>query len=92
MPPYQSYASEKFWESYDALPEDIRQLADKAYELFKDNPQHASLHFKKVGKRQPIYSVRITDNYRSLGYIKDNSVYWFWIGNHASYERMIKSI
>ena len=92
MPKFKSYANEKFWISYNNLPDDIRQLADKAYKLFKKNPQHASLHFKKVGKKQPVYSVRITDHYRSLGYLKGDSVYWFWIGDHRSYEKMIKSI
>ena len=32
------------------LPEDIKQIADSSYELLKNNPNHPSLHFKKVNK------------------------------------------
>jgi hypothetical protein len=43
------YASPKFWTLYEALPAEIRQLADKNYQLLKQDPRHPSLHFKKLG-------------------------------------------
>ncbi len=92
MPVYISFADKGFWDCYHKLPDDVRQLADKAYGLFNNNPQHPSLRFKKVGKKQPVYSARVTDDYRALGYLLDDSVYWFWIGNHRSYDRMIRSL
>jgi hypothetical protein len=42
-------ASPEFWECYHALPDAIRDLADKNFALLRENPQHPSLHFKKVG-------------------------------------------
>lgn len=42
-------ASGRFWERYAALAEDIRALADKSYELLKNDPRPPSLHFKKLG-------------------------------------------
>ena len=89
MPSYKSFATQKFWEHYEHLPEDVRQLADKTYLLFKKNSAHPGLHFKKVGKKQPVYSVRVTDFYRALCLKQQNNVYWFWIGDHISYEKMI---
>ena len=44
------FASPKFSEAYRQLPEQIRALADKNYALLKENPQHPSLQFKKVGR------------------------------------------
>jgi hypothetical protein len=43
---------------------DIRELADKNYELLKSNPRHPSLHFKKLAD---LCSVRVgaTDTYTS---------------------------
>ena len=41
----------RFWQYYQQLPPEVRELADKNYELLKVNPYHASLHFKKVGKQ-----------------------------------------
>jgi mRNA-degrading endonuclease RelE of RelBE toxin-antitoxin system len=56
-------ASASFWEAYRRLPENIRLLADKNYELLKQNPRHPSLHLKKVGR---FWSVRIGTRYRAL--------------------------
>jgi hypothetical protein len=58
------FASAKFWALYAALPAEVRTTADKNYALLKDNPQHPSLHFKKVG---PLWSARVGGKYRVLG-------------------------
>ena len=43
-------ASPDFWACYRALPVTIRGLADKAFDQLKRDPQHPSVHFKKVGR------------------------------------------
>lgn len=68
------------------MPAEIRAVADKNYALLKDNPQHPSLHFKKVG---PLWSARVGEHYRALGYDEQDGVHWFWIGSHAEYDRLI---
>jgi hypothetical protein len=56
------FASPDFWEHYGQLPADVQELADKNYALLKDNPQHPSLRFRRVG----IYwSVRVGLRYRA---------------------------
>jgi hypothetical protein len=55
-----SRATPRFWTAYRELPADVKTAAQQAYRLFRDNPQHPSLHFKKGHKREPIYSVRVT--------------------------------
>ena len=37
------YASGKFWALYEALPPEVRKVADKNHELLGINPRHASL-------------------------------------------------
>jgi hypothetical protein len=44
------YATSDFWATYRALPGDIRDLADKNFELLKSDPQHPPLQFKTVGR------------------------------------------
>ena len=80
-------ASSKFWAAYDRLPEQIRELADKNYALLKENPQHPSLQFKKVGR---FWSVRIGLRYRALSVETGSDLVWFWIGSHADYDAMIR--
>lgn len=80
------YTNRKFWLFYNELPEDIKQIADYSYELLKTNPNHPSLHFKKVNK---YWSVRVGKAYRALGIEVKNGILWFWIGTHAEYDRLI---
>jgi hypothetical protein len=58
----QHRATDAFWQAYQALPPEIRNRADKQFALLKSNPQHPSLHFKKVGesRRQEVWSARVT--------------------------------
>lgn len=42
------FASPSFWEAYYNLPIEIQNLADKNFELLKENPQHPSLHLKII--------------------------------------------
>jgi len=69
-----------------ALPEDIRSLADKNFQLLKSNPRHPSLHFKRIGE---LWSARVGDHYRALGFDVHDGINWFWIGTHADYDKMI---
>jgi hypothetical protein len=80
-------ASSSFWEAYQRLPEPVRALANKNYALLKQNQQHPSLHFKKVGR---FWSVRVGSRYRALAVEIQGGLLWFWIGSHADYDEMIK--
>lgn len=80
------HATSAFWECYKRLPLAIQQLANKNYELLKQDPNHPSLHFKKIGEYR---SVRVGIAYRALGVDDDDTVVWFWVGTHDEYERLI---
>ncbi|MCE0523219.1 MAG: hypothetical protein LV480_09950 [Methylacidiphilales bacterium] len=62
-------------------------MARKQFELWLDNPKHPSLQFKKVG---PFGSARISEDFRALCYLKTGIYYWFWIGTHAEYDKILK--
>jgi hypothetical protein len=80
------YASSRFWRTYRALPKEIRELPDTKYELLKADPEHPSLHFKKIGS---YWSVRVGLHYRALAVESDDGVVWFWIGSHADYDGLV---
>ena len=42
-------ATPDFWYRYRQLPPEIQELADRCYELLKQDSRYPSLHFKKVG-------------------------------------------
>jgi hypothetical protein len=84
-------ATEGFWRSYQALPLEMRNRADKQFALLKNNPQYPSLQFKKVGESRglEVWSARVTLNYRALALRRADGFLWFWIGDHKSYEELI---
>ena len=85
-----SKATSKFWKLYRNLPVNIQKRARRAYVLWLNNPRHPSVQFKRVDGQEPIYSARINDNYRVLGLLEEDTVTWFWIGNHQEYEQLLK--
>ena len=81
-----SSTTSDFWRLYRALPPEVRAQARKTYRLWRDNPRHPSLHFEKKGH---YWSVRVSRGYRALGREYQGTFYWFWIGPHDEYERIL---
>jgi mRNA-degrading endonuclease RelE of RelBE toxin-antitoxin system len=81
------FATPRFWYHYRSLPPEVRKIADKNFELLKDDPRYPSLHLKQIGK---LWSVRVGKQYRALGLDKKDAIVWFWIGTHADYDKLIK--
>jgi hypothetical protein len=90
-PEVSSVATRRFWALFHALPEDIRELAVKNYQLWRSNPQHPSLHFRRLQGRIDRFSVRVGDHYRAIGLQKADTTVWVWIGTHAEYDRLVRS-
>jgi hypothetical protein len=83
-----SSTTPSFWRAYRTLTPEIQAEARKAYQLWKANPRHPSLHFERKGD---YWSVRITRGSRALAREHEGTLYWFWIGSHDEYQRLIKS-
>lgn len=84
--------TQDFWDIFQKLPPSVRKQAQKIYRLWIENPQHPSLHFKKVNESQPfLYSIRINNKFRALAVQHNDTFVWFWIGTHTAYDRLIES-
>jgi hypothetical protein len=79
--------TEKFWERYRNLPQDIQEIADKNFRLLQTDQKHPSLHFKKIGG---FWSVRIGLTFRALAIKDKDDFIWVWIGAHDDYEKLVK--
>jgi len=64
----------------------VQRLADRCFALLRQDSQHPSLHFKKVGR---FWSVRVGLHHRALAVEHESDLVWFWIGSHAEYDRLI---
>jgi hypothetical protein len=85
-----SRTTSRFWKLFAALPEAVRQQAYKAYEQFTSDPFYPSLSFKEVNPRVGLWSARINDDYRVLGYREGDEIKWFWVGKHDEYTKLIR--
>ena len=84
-----SHTTARFRSAFAVLPEDVQRQAREAYRLFKNDPYHPSLRFRQVHPVKPIYSARITRNYRALGVRDGDTITWFWIGSHSDYDKLV---
>ncbi|MGM0600726.1 MAG: hypothetical protein ACQETH_13030 [Candidatus Rifleibacteriota bacterium] len=73
------------------MPAEIKKQAKESFLIFKKDPWYPSLHFKRVHSSLPVYSARISIDYRAVGVIKRDLIIWFWIGSHTDYEKLLKS-
>jgi hypothetical protein len=81
-----------FWKLYEKLPLEIQHLADRAFAQFESDPFHPSLRFKEVNAKRKVWSARINDDYRALGFRRDAGMIWFWIGDHREYDTMLSRL
>ena len=83
-------ATAGFWERFEELPESVQRLARRNHRLLEADPRHPSLHFKKLsGTSLPLWSVRVGRDFRALALEREGTVFWFWIGPHDEYDRII---
>ena len=81
------FATPEFWFHYRQLPPEIRDLANKNFQLIKEDPRHSSVRLKKVGI---FWSARIGLSYRALAKDRKEGLVWFWIGRHDKYGQILK--
>ena len=79
-------ATSGFWRRYAALPDEVRSLADRSFEMLRQDPRHPSLHFKKAGRFR---SVRVGLHHRALAVEVEGDCLWSWIGTHAEYDKLV---
>ena len=84
-----SVTTEAFRSRLAALPAEVQRQARRAYQQFCRDPYHRSLQFKRVHPSLPIYSARITRDYRAVGQREGDVVVWFWVGPHAEYDALL---
>ena len=87
-----SRTTRKFRQLLAALPQSVRREARVSYRQFRDNPRHPSLQFKKVHQSLPVYSARITGDYRAVGVLSDDEIVWFFVGSHGDYEKLLRAL
>jgi len=82
--------TEDFRSCFAGLPDAVKAQARKSYRLWKDDPSHPGLHFKRIHNHEAMDSVRVSKGWRVLGLLEGDTVAWFWVGSHAEYDQLIR--
>jgi len=69
-----SYRDPSFKAAFALLPDEVKNRARTAYQLFRKDPFHQSLQFKQVHATKPIYSARVGLNYHALAVRRGDTV------------------
>ncbi len=77
----------KFWKRFEALPNEVQELARKNFKLLKHDSRHPSLQFKRL---DIYWSARVGLNYRAIAMEDGPDFVWVWIGAHGEYDKLIK--
>jgi hypothetical protein len=86
-----SFATRRFWELLQALPSEIQALAIKNYRLWRRDPRHPSLRFRRLRGSEDRFTIRVGERYRALGRLRAGTMTWVWIGTHSDYDRLADS-
>lgn len=80
--------TKKFIEQLEHFPLSIQKTTYKKVALFRDNPQHPSLHKHKLhGKLKDYFAFSITDDVRIVFYYTESgTIVFVKIGTHAIYK------
>ena len=85
-----SHTNPAFRKLFAALPNDVRDQARAAYRLFRSNPRHPGLNFKRIHDKPNFVSARVGQHYRAVGVLAgSDEVVWFWIGPHEQYDKIV---
>jgi len=82
-----SLATKRFWKCYGELPGEVRNLADRYYKLWKENPFNPTLSFEEI--RSDIWRIKIGYRYRALAKRYNDTIVWIWIGSHEDYNKLL---
>ncbi len=83
----------QFLKLFKKLPLPIRDKAKKAFKNLEERDQtdfSRGLNLERIKGYDTLYSIRIDDNYRTLGNKVGDTIYWEWIGPHDEYLRRIR--
>ena len=83
---FRSFALPEFWKCYEKLPRQVRELADKKFALFMQEPFHQALGLQQKGT---VWTVDVGRSYRAMALREGNDFHWFWIGSHEAYNKLL---
>lgn len=87
-----SRTTKRFRKLLTDLPPHVQKQAREAYIAWADDPWQPKLQFKQIHGSRPIFSARIGIDWRAVCIRSDDNALWYFIGSHADYDKLIKTL
>ena len=87
-----SRTTANFWQMFGELSLELQKQAVAAYGRFCEDPRQVGLRLKKVHPTKPVYSARVSLDYRAVGVLDGDTMVWFWIGPHRDYDALLQRL
>lgn len=84
--------TDDFQKLFARLPQHVQRHTLRKLRLWQNNPLHRSLRFKPVSQTAPVWSMRVSRDYRIVGYRDDQHMTWDWIGTHNAYDKLLNRL
>ena len=88
----ESVKTESFEVCLKKIPKKVRKRVARVFVIWEGNPYHRGLHFEQKYSRERLYSMWASKNYRMLGFKEGDTLYWWWIGQHDEYIKMLNRL
>ena len=87
-----SRTTKRFRKLLADLPPQVQKQAREAYLTWMRNPWQPNLQFKQIHATRPIFSARIGIDWRAVCIRSGDTAIWYFIGSHADYDKLIKTL
>ena len=87
-----SRTTKRFRKLLADLPPHVQKQAREAYIAWTRDPWQPKLQFKQIHATRPIFSARIGIDWRAVCIQTDDQALWYFIGSHADYDKLIKTL
>ena len=87
-----SRTTPNFRKLYRALPLQLRKQANDAYKRWQISPRASGIRFKQLSGTDSYYSARVNQDYRVIGELRGDTIYWDFIGTHDDYTRYLRNL
>ena len=87
-----SRTTKRFRKLLADLPPHVQKQAREAYIAWAQDPWQPKLQFKQIHATRPIFSARTGIDWRAVCIRTGDNALWYFIGSHADYDKLIKTL
>jgi len=87
-----SYLTEDFLSHFGKLPQNVKEKGPQELPALAAKSQPSKFAIQARASYRANLFLRVGIDWRALGLREENDIYWFWIGSHAEYDKLLNQL